>query len=150
VRLALPTLDERRDDIPLLARHFADLIGRKYGKEIRGFAPEAVEVLVAAAWPGHVRQLQNVIEQCVVLADGPVIGRALAERALRTSPAGAALPSGMPSLAEAREQAEREYLTQVLKLTNGNIAQGARIARRNRTEFYRLLQKHGLHRELFR
>ncbi|HVJ60730.1 MAG TPA: sigma 54-interacting transcriptional regulator [Burkholderiaceae bacterium] len=150
VRLALPPLDERRDDIPLLARHFADRIGRKYGKEIRAFAPDAVEVLLAAPWPGHVRQLQNVVEQCVVLADGPVIGRALAERALRTSPAGDALPSGLPSLAEARDQFERDYLTQVLKLTGGNIAQGARIARRNRTEFYRLLQKHGLHRELFR
>jgi two-component system response regulator GlrR len=150
VRLALPTLDERRDDVPLLARHFADLIGRRYGKEIRAFAPEAMEVLVAAPWPGNVRQLHNVVEQCVVLADGPVIGSALAERALRTSPAGEALPGGLPSLAEARDQFEREYLAKVLKLTSGNIAQGARIARRNRTEFYRLLQKHGLHRDLFR
>jgi two-component system response regulator GlrR len=149
VRLAVPSLDERRDDVPLLARHFAQTLGREHGKQIRALAPEAIDALVAATWPGNVRQLRNVIEQCVVLADGPVIGRALVERALNASPADA-LTAGLPSLVEARERFEREYLTQILKLTAGNIAQGARIAGRNRTEFYRLLQKHGLHAALFR
>ncbi|MFO0204749.1 MAG: helix-turn-helix domain-containing protein, partial [Betaproteobacteria bacterium] len=58
--------------------------------------------------------------------------------------------SGILSLAEARAQFEREYLVQLLKLTGGNVSQAARIARRNRTEFYRLIERHGLHSDLFR
>jgi two-component system response regulator GlrR len=97
-----------------------------------------------------VRQLFNVIEQCVVIADGPIISATLIERALSASPAGGESQRGILPLAEARAQFEREYLVQLLKLTGGNVSQAARIARRNRTEFYRLIERHGLHSDLFR
>jgi two-component system response regulator GlrR len=97
-----------------------------------------------------VRQLYNVVEQCVVIADGPIIAAGLIERALLASPAGQHGASGILSLAEARAQFEREYLVQLLKLTGGNVSQAARIAKRNRTEFYRLIERHGLHSDLFR
>jgi len=144
VSLTLPTLDQRREDIPLLANHFLHVIGRKYRKRLRGFAPEAMEALATAAWPGNVRQLQNVVEQACALATTPLIPLALVERALRV-PSIEAL-----SYAEAKQRFERNYLIQLLKLTDGNVSDAARLADRNRTEFYRLLQRHALTPSLFR
>ncbi|MBT0960202.1 sigma 54-interacting transcriptional regulator [Denitromonas sp. IR12] len=144
VRLSLPSLDERREDIPLLAGHFIQGLSEKYGKTIHGFAPEALEMLVAAAWPGNVRQLYNVVEQVCALTTTPLIPSTLVQRALRA-------PSvEVLTYAEARLRFEREYLTQVLKITGGNVTDAARLADRNRTEFYRLLQRHALTPAMFR
>ena len=144
VTLALPKLEERREDIPLLANHFVQQLVRKYDKGIVGFAPEAIEALINAAWPGNVRQLFNVVEQCCALATTPLIPLTLIQRALRV-PTLEAL-----SYAEAKQRFERNYLVQLLKLTDGNVSDAARIADRNRTEFYRLLQKHELTPDMFR
>ena len=144
VTLTLPRLEERREDIPLLAAHFVRQLAQKYAKEIAGFAPEALAALAAAAWPGNVRQLYNVVEQCCALCSGPLITPALVQRALRV-PAPDAL-----TYADAKLRFERNYLVQLLKLTGGKVSEAARIAERNRTEFYRLLQKHELAPELFR
>ena len=70
VSLTLPRLEERREDIPPLAAHFVQQVAGKYGKPISGFAPDALESLATAAWPGNVRQLENVIERGVVGAAG--------------------------------------------------------------------------------
>lgn len=144
VTLVLPRLDERREDIPLLASHFVQQVAGKYGKNVSGFAPEALEALATAAWPGNVRQLYNVIEQTCALTTTPLIPLSLVQRALRV-PAMEAL-----TYAEAKQRFERNYLVQLLKLTDGNVADAARIADRNRTEFYRLLQKHDLTPAMFR
>ena len=144
VTLTLPRLDDRREDISLLANHFMQQLVRKYDKGISGIAPDALEALSTAAWPGNVRQLYNVIEQCCALATTALISLPLVQRALR-------IPS-MEALtyAEAKQRFERNYLVQLLKLTDGNVADAARIADRNRTEFYRLLQKYDLTPSLFR
>ncbi|MCL2344329.1 MAG: sigma 54-interacting transcriptional regulator [Desulfobulbus sp.] len=144
VSLTLPPLDERREDIPLLAAHFVQQVAAKYGKPITGFAPEALEALAAASWPGNVRQLYNVVEQSCALTSTPLIPLSLVQRALRV-PAMETL-----NYAEAKQRFERNYLVQLLKLTDGNVADAARIADRNRTEFYRLLQKHDLTPAMFR
>ena len=144
VTLALPNLDERREDIPLLAAYFVQQLEKKYSKGIVGIAPEAIEVLASAAWPGNVRQLYNVVEQSCALATTPLISLTLIQRALRV-PTMEAL-----SYAEAKLRFERNYLVQLLKLTDGSVADAARIADRNRTEFYRLLQKHELTPDMFR
>ncbi|MCG2577381.1 sigma 54-interacting transcriptional regulator [Dechloromonas sp. XY25] len=144
VSLTLPRLEERREDIPLLAAHFAGLLAVKYGKPINGFAPDALEALATASWPGNVRQLFNVVEQSCALTSTPLISAALVQRALRV-PAMDAL-----TYADAKQRFERNYLVQLLKLTDGNVADAARIAERNRTEFYRLLQKHDLTPAMFR
>ncbi len=138
VTLTLPTLGERREDIPLLANHFLQRLAVKYGRRLSGFAPEALRALIAAPWPGNIRQLYNVVEQVCALATTPLVPLALVQRALRT-------PS-IPVLtyAEAKQRFERDYLVGLLKLTDGNVADAARLADRNRTEFYRLLQKHEL------
>jgi len=144
VTLRLPTLADRREDIPLLAQHFLTTLAARHGKALNGFAPDALRALAAAAWPGNVRQLHNVVEQVCALSTTPLIPLTLVQRALRT-PGVAVL-----SYAEARRRFERDYLVGLLKLTDGNVADAARLAERNRTEFYRLLQKHDLGPERFR
>jgi two-component system response regulator GlrR len=106
--------------------------------------PDALEALPTASWPGNVRQLFNVVEQSCALTSTPLIPAALVQRALRV-PAMDAL-----TYADAKQRFERNYLVQLLKLTDGNVADAARIAERNRTEFYRLLQKHDLTPAMFR
>ena len=138
VTLTLPPLSERREDIALLANHFLLKLASKYNKRLSGFAPEAIKALTTAAWPGNVHQLYNVVEQVCALLTTPLVPLALVQRALR-SPSVQVL-----TFAEARQRFERDYLVGLLKLTDGNVADAARLADRNRTEFYRLMQKHGL------
>ena len=136
VGLHLPALAQRREDIPLLAHHFMVTLAQRYGKAVTGYAPGALELLTAAPWPGNVRQLQNVVEKCVVLSTATQIPPTLVQRALSTQ-VGEHL-----AFDEARRQFERDYLTQVLKLTSGNVTQAAKLAQRNRTDFYTLLGRH--------
>ncbi|TFY97381.1 sigma 54-interacting transcriptional regulator [Ramlibacter rhizophilus] len=144
VTLSLPTLAQRREDIPVLANHFLHKLAAKYGRRLSGFAPEAMKALTTSAWPGNVRQLYNVVEQVCALSTTPLIPLALVQRALRAP--------GVEVLtyAEAKQRFEREYLVGLLKLTDGNVADAARLAGRNRTEFYRLLQKSELTPGLFK
>ncbi|CAK0761045.1 DNA-binding transcriptional activator GlrR [Gammaproteobacteria bacterium] len=138
VTLHLPSLAERPEDILLLADYFLTTLSKRYGYEDLRFAPEALELLVQAPWPGNVRQLYNVVEQVVALSTGTVIPSLLVGRALRGE------PQDIPSLEEARNDFERDYLVRLLRLTRGNVAHAARLAKRNRTEFYRLLHRHHL------
>jgi len=144
VSLSIPPLAERREDIPLLAGYFLAHLAGKYHKSVNGFAPEAMEMLVAASWPGNVRQLYNTIEQSVALATTPIIPVSLAQQAIQNQQAEFA------SFEDARRRFEREYLTQLLKITEGNVTQAARLAKRNRTEFYKLLGRHQLDPKLFK
>lgn len=143
VTLRLPSLDQRRDDIPLLANHFLKILGDKYGRDLGGFAPDALELLASAAWPGNIRQLYNVVEQAVALSTGRLIPITLIQNALASA-------EGMASLEDARARFERDYLSKLLRMTGGNVSQAARLAKRNRTEFYKLLQRHQLDPSLFK
>lgn len=134
VTLHLPPLDERREDIPLLADHLLVKLTRNTRRKV--LAPEALEWLVGADWPGNIRQLSNVLERCVALAPGRVIDAELVRRAL-----GQAAHRITP-LAEARDEFVRDYLVKLLKIAGGNVSQAARMAERNRTEFYKLLARH--------
>ncbi len=144
VKLKLPPLSERREDIALLAQHFLQTLAERHRKPVKGFAPDALEALVTAPWPGNARQLYNVVEQVCVLATAPLVPLAQVQRALQ-------MPSAeVLNYQHAKQRFEREYLNQLLKLTSGHVAEAARLADRNRTEFYRLMQKHGLDPQLFR
>jgi two-component system response regulator GlrR len=144
VTLELPPLSARREDIPLLAAHFINQLSRRYGPRVKGFSPEAMEALTRYDWPGNIRQLYNVVEQTVALSATPLIPVTLVEKALREP------PGELPSLVEMRQRAEREYITQLLQLTGGNVTKAARLAQRNRTEFYKLLNRHHLDPALFK
>ena len=138
VSLTLPPLAERREDIAILANHFMRSLAQRYVKTLTAFAPGALELLGKAAWPGNVRQLQNVVEKCVVLSTGTLIPLSLVENALTSQGA------ELLSLDAARKEFERGYLTQLLKMTNGNVAQAAKLAKRNRADFYALLARHDI------
>jgi two-component system response regulator GlrR len=138
VSLTLPPLAQRREDIALLANYFVQSLSLRYGRPVNTFATGGLEALSAAPWPGNVRQLQNVVEKCVVMSNGPVIPLTLVQGAL--SNAGPELQS----LDEARRSFERDYLSSLLKITNGNVAGAAKLAQRNRTDFYALMARHQL------
>jgi len=144
VTLTLPSLAERREDIPLLAGHFLNELAARYKKKFSGLSSEAIEQLVAAAWPGNVRQLYNVIEQSVALATTPLIPANLVQQAIQRE------QTELASFEQARRKFERDYLAQLLKITEGNVTQASRLAKRNRTEFYKLLQRHKLDPRLFK
>jgi len=144
VTLTLPALAERREDIPLLAKHFLARLAARYERPRLELATEATEHLIGAPWPGNVRQLQNVVEQAAALAVGDVISAELVRRAL------GGVPASLTPLDEARRGFERDYLVQILKITEGNVTHAARLARRNRTEFYRLLDRHALAPSMFK
>ena len=138
VNLKIPALAERAEDIPLLANHLLRQAADRHKPFVRAFSTDAMKRLMAASWPGNVRQLVNVIEQCVALTSSPVISEALVEQALEGE------NTALPTFAEARNQFELNYLRKLLQITKGNVTHAARMAGRNRTEFYKLLSRHEL------
>ena len=136
VALTIPALSERREDIALLANYFVHLFSDKYQKNINGFAPDAMQAMVSASWPGNVRQLINIVEQCVVLSTIPLISSKLIHDAMQIE------ETQSISFENARKSFERDYLVRLLKTTMGNVSKAAILAKRNRTEFYKLLQRH--------
>ena len=144
VSFTLPPLRERREDVPLLAGHFLTQIAKKYGKTVNAFSADALQRLVKYDWPGNVRELINVVEQVVALTTSAVVSPALVESALRIQ------ATELDSFEQARGQFERDYLARLLKMTSGNVTHAARLAKRNRTEFYKLLHRHHLDPGLFK
>ncbi|MEM9335752.1 MAG: sigma 54-interacting transcriptional regulator [Pseudomonadota bacterium] len=144
VNIKIPPLDERREDIPLLVSHFLQEIAKEAGQERKVYAPEAVEMLVTADWPGNIRQLSNVVRQNVALSRSPVISAELVQQSLGEH-AGKLL-----SFSDARDEFTRNYLSQILQITMGNVSQAARLAKRNRTDFYKLLARHDLNPDQFK
>jgi len=144
VNINLPVLDERREDIPLLVSHFLQLIAKEGGQERKVYAPEAVELLVTAEWPGNIRQLYNVVRQNVALSRSPVISGELVQSSLGEH------AGKLASFSDARDEFTRNYLSQILQITVGNVSQAARLAKRNRTDFYKLLARHDLNPDSFK
>jgi two-component system response regulator GlrR len=143
VQIEMPPLSRRREDIPLLIAHFLAQIAAETGNR-RIYAPEALELLATAEWPGNVRQLQNVVRQTAAVAQTPIMPIELVQQALGGA------PGRLPSFDEARDEFTRSYLSQILQVTSGNVSQAARLAKRNRTDFYKLLGRHQLVPEDFK
>ncbi|MFK8049513.1 MAG: sigma 54-interacting transcriptional regulator [Halioglobus sp.] len=144
VNFHLPSLAERVEDIPLLANHFLRRTGAHQMGNVTRFAPAAMEVMIGAPWPGNVRQLENVVERTAALSTAPVISEALVRDALTVE------DQYLPSLSQARQQFEHDYLVKMLRLTNGSVAEAALLAQRNRTDFYKLLKRHNISPERFK
>ncbi len=138
VNIHLPPLRDRREDVPLLVEHFLEKIAATPGQERKVYAPEALELLVAHDWPGNVRQLYNVVNQNVALCATRVISVEQVRSAIGEQ------AQALPSFTEARDEFTRNYLSQLLQITGGNVSQAARLAKRNRTDFYKLLGRHRL------
>jgi len=137
LELQMPVLAERREDIPVLVAHKLEELASESGSTKR-FSPGAMELLMASDWPGNVRQLFNLVEKTAALTASPVISVRQVKRALGDQSA------AMRPFAEAREEFTRGYLIELMRLSQGNVSKAARMAKRNRTDFYRLLAKHRL------
>ena len=144
VNLKLPSLKSRSEDIPLLARSLLQQSAQRHGVNVSQFSDDAMQQLVTSSWPGNVRQLVNVVEQCVALTQTPVIPLHLVEQAL------SATKQSWPTLTEARDAFEQQYLHKLLKMTDGNVTRAAELAGRNRTDMHKLMKKHGLDAADFR
>ncbi|MGS2720604.1 sigma 54-interacting transcriptional regulator [Paraglaciecola aestuariivivens] len=139
VNITLPSLRERSEDIPLLARYLLKNSAERHQVKASRFSDDAMQLLTTCLWPGNVRQLVNVVEQCVALTHTPVIATHLVEQALSSS------EQKWPTLTEAREGFEQQYLLKLLKMTDGNVTRAAELAGRNRTDMHKLMKKHDLH-----
>jgi two-component system response regulator GlrR len=144
VNFDLPSLAERVEDIPLLANHFLRETGAYQMGNVTSFAPGATEILIHASWPGNVRQLQNVVQRTAALSTTPVIPESLVREALAVE------DHYLPSLTQARQLFEHDYLVKVLQLTSGSVSDAALLAQRNRTDFYKLLKRHKISPERFK
>jgi len=143
VHIDLPPLARRREDIPLLVAHFLTEVANETGTR-KIYAPEAVEVLATVDWPGNVRQLRSVVHQNVAMSPTEIISAEITQSAVD----GAA--HRLPSFDDARDEFTRNYLMQILQITGGNVSQAARLAKRNRTDFYKLLARHQLSSDEFK
>ena len=137
VSLKIPALAQACQDIPLLANHLLRQAAERHKPFVRAFSTDAMKRLMTASWPGNVRQLVDVIEQCVALTSSPVISDALVEQALEGE------NTALPTFVERAIGFELNYLRKLLQITKGNVTHAARMAGRNRTEFYKLLSRHG-------
>jgi DNA-binding NtrC family response regulator len=141
VRLVLPSLRERGDDVLLLAQHFLEK-HRRADSPVLGFSPDALEALTARAWPGNVRELENAIEAALALASGERLGAAELTRAgVRSSRPSAAEGAALPLSLDAYE---RSALERALEECRGDASQAARRLGIGRSTFYRKLARHGI------
>lgn len=140
VNLKLPELKERREDISLLVQHFSAMIAKRMGQTQKRFATDAMHALVRYDWPGNIRQLQNVVEQVVALTPSEVISVQLVLSALNSNESNVE----PLSLNDAKKEFERDYVINTLKMAGGNVAEGAKLAKRNRSDFYKLIKKHNI------
>lgn len=145
VNLMLPSLRERKEDIPLLVNYFLKEIAVRTSDTPRQLAPDAMAVLLNYHWPGNIRQLQNVVEQLVALSRTPVISEVQVENALPSERGG-----NIASLSDAKKEFEREYLIRLLQATAGNIPEAAKYAGRNRSDLYKVIKRHHIDVEQFK
>ena len=143
VQVELPPLGKRREDIPLLVQQCLDDVAAESAQPKRSCSPEAMELLASARWPGNVRQLRMVVRQAAATGAGAVITADQVQEAQGQI-------TQLPGFDEARDEFTRSYLVQLLQVTQGNVSQAARLAKRNRTDFYKLLSRHGVEPEEFK
>ena len=130
--IEIPPLGRRREDIPLLVSHFLEQ-ATEAGGEKKIYSPKAIEVLATADWPGNVRQLFELVKQHVALSRGKLMSKEFVQQSLGPQP-----PS-MLAYDEARDQFSHDFLAANLQRAGGNVTKAARLAKRSRTDFYKLL-----------
>lgn len=153
IPIFLPPLRERKDDILPLVEHFLKKYSAHMKKEVKGLTPEALRKLMMHDWPGNVRELENTIEYAVAMTQNDVVTEDYILQGKATAPergpsvareSGPESEGGLRPLKDARDAFERDYLIQVLSMTEGNVSQAAKLAGKYRADFYDLLKKHDL------
>src|SRR5215470_17236332 len=160
IPIYLSPLRERKEDIVPLVEYFLKKCSQQMKKDVRGITPEALRKMMLHDWPGNVRELENTVEYAVAMTQKDVITD---DYVLQTKPpvpeSGKTLPKDrlpgnmdepLKSLKDARDAFERDYLVQVLSITEGNVSHAAKLAGRYRADLYDLLKKHDLKVEDFK
>jgi len=135
--IEIPPLGRRREDIPLLVSHFLEQATEAGGQK-KIYSPKAIELLATTDWPGNIRQLFELVKQHVALSHGKLMSEEFVQQSLGSQ------PQGMPAFDEARDQFSRDFLAANLQRAGGNVSKAARLAKRNRTDFYKLLERYRL------
>jgi two-component system response regulator GlrR len=144
IDIHLPPLRKRQGDVPVLAHYFLDQLSKEMNKEVTGFSAAAMHKLMLHSWPGNVRELQNTVESAVAMATEDIISEDLILPALKAE------VKNLEPLKDAKENFEKNYLLQLIELTEGNMAQAARLAGKYRADLYELLKKYDLKPSNFR
>ena len=151
IPIYLPPLRERKEDILPLAEHFLKKFSVQMKRDVKAIAPEALRKMMLHDWPGNVRELENAIEYAVAMTQKDTItddyvlpAKLLLREEERPSTQASPSDETIKPLKDARDAFERDYLVQVLALTEGNVSQAAKLAGKYRADFYDLLKKHQL------
>ena len=122
VAIEVPSLRQRREDIPLLASHFLQRFAERNRKAVKGFTPPAMDLLIHYDWPGNIRELENAVERSVVLLTGEYIS----ERELPLAIASTPIPLGQSQDIQPLVEVEKEVILAALEKTGGNKTEAAR------------------------
>jgi two-component system, NtrC family, response regulator GlrR len=141
--IEVPPLGRRREDIPLLVASFLEQ-ATENGGSAKIYSPKAIRLLATADWPGNVRQLFELVKQNIALSEGEVMTEEFVHQSLGGD------STRVPSYDDARNTFAREYLIRNLQSTSGNVSKSARFAKRNRTDFYKLLSRYRLEPDEFK
>jgi two-component system response regulator GlrR len=159
IPIQLPPLRERKEDIVPLVDQFLTKFSQQMKKDVKGITPEVLKMMMLHDWPGNVRELENAIEYAVAMTQKDVITE---DCVLQAKSAGSEAPKGLSHqrylngdealkpLKDARDAFEKDYLVQVLSMTEGNVTQAAKLAGKYRADLYDLLKKHDLSVESFK
>lgn len=150
INIFIPPLRDRKEDIPLLARHFVERFAKLFSKKIECIRPEALMYLSYFSWPGNIRQLENLLQEAVALSSSNFIEmdhlnfRKYGENINYT------LHSFEKTKKELNDDFEKKYLDRVLELFSGNVSKAAHFAKKDRRDFYRLIKKHQIEPNIYR
>jgi DNA-binding NtrC family response regulator len=138
LNIKVPSLDERREDIPSLVEHFVEEFATRYKRRVNGFDPASMRRLCDAAWRGNVRELRNTVERCVILADGPTLSWSEPVTAPTTTVSGTLFDDNhLVTL----EELEQNYINHVLNRSNGKKTRAAQILGIDKTTLWRKLKR---------
>lgn len=150
VPVQVPPLRERRDDIPMLVRHFSEQMARKDRIRPRPFSSEAVKRLQELEWPGNVRELRNTVERLLILASGDEVSADDVQVLVGGAPMAGGLGTDLGSaqtFSEFKDRAERAFILQKLRENDWNVSETARTVEMPRSNLYKKIEKYGLVRE---
>ena len=150
VPIDVPPLRERREDVPMLVQHFAEIMASREGVTPRQFESAAVERLQSLSWPGNVRELRNTVERLLILSPGDVVRLEDVDLLASDRSAGPGLGGELLStenFSEFKDGAERAYILQKLRENDWNVAETARRVDMPRSNLYKKIEKYGLVRE---
>jgi len=150
IKIRVPPLRERVEDIPLLSYHFLKKYAQEFGKEMHSISPGVMSSLVRHHWDGNVRELENVIEHAVAMTEGQEIAMSDLPAYLNRSPGNGSSSQEILPFDEAKRRFEQGYLERALELASGNIARTARMTAIPRQNIYEKIKKYRINPERFR